>query len=463
MHKISFLIFVILCYFPSVGQKKTNVLVILVDDMAWNDPSYRQQGLYETPNIDALSKVSYRFDNAYAAASICSPTRAALLTGNHPARLAITDWIPGDRAKGKLIKEPTIENQLPLEQVTLAEMFKEQGYVTFFAGKWHLGGEGFLPEQQGFDQNFGGNHTGTPKGGYYSPYLNPQLSDGPEGEYLADRLSNELLDFIERNKEEPFFAFLPYYTVHTPIQGNKSYLKYFQDKKNTMAWEESLTISEPGALTRVNKDNVDYASMLYAMDVNIGKIIQGLKDLGIYDQTLIVFTSDNGGLSTLTDGYNRPGPTSVLPLRGGKGWLYEGGIKVPLLIKPAEELSSPKIQSDLILSQDLFPTILDLAGVESLQNIDGVPIDFGPESSRRTAIWYYPHYHGSGWKPGMSIRESNWKLIYFFEGDSYELYDLIQDPEEQKNVSSSFPTVTQRLYSKMIEDLNSKNARWPSR
>jgi arylsulfatase A-like enzyme len=450
------------------GCKKTevnppNVIFILVDDMGWTDLGSYGSSFYETPNIDQLASEGALFTNAYAASPVCSPTRAAIFTGKYPTRVGITDWIPGQDPKNRKLLGPEDLHQLPLEEVTLAEQMKENGYKTFFAGKWHLGSDGYFPEQQGFDLNYGGHHMGQPPGGYYSPYNNPKLNDGPEGEYLTDRLTDESLNFIENIKEDPFFLFLSYYTVHTPIQANREYIGRFREKLSKTADSIPVKIAEHEGFTVQNQVNPDYASMIYALDVNIGRIMSKLDELNLSENTIVIFTSDNGGLSTL--GGFRSAPTSVKPLRAGKGWCYEGGIRVPLIIKyPGSD--AMKIDHPVI-SMDHYPTILELAGLplHSNQHIDGkslVPVLNGNNIDRESIFWHFPHYHGSTWTPGTAIRSGKWKLIQFYDYETVELFDLEKDLGELNDLSSVYPEKVKELQERLREIQLKTNAQLPS-
>ncbi|QTD37646.1 sulfatase [Polaribacter batillariae] len=447
-------------------KNKQNFLFILVDDLGWMDVGYNGSTFYETPNIDALSKNSVQFTNAYASASICSPTRASILTGKHPARLNITDWIPGNDPKNRKLLGPKDLDSLPLNEVTIAEILQKDGYETFFAGKWHLGDEGFFPENQGFKTNIAGNHVGHPPGGYYSPYKNPKLKDGPIGEYLTDRLTNESTSFLDTISYKPFFLYLNYYTVHTPIQANKKYLKKFQDKLKTLKNQEIQQEKEGKGFTTLNQLNPNYASMVYAMDKNIGKLIAKLKEKKLYENTTIIFTSDNGGLATIQKGYLQVAPTSVSPLRAGKGWLYEGGIRVPLLIKPTHFNKENQISNEPVVSHDFYSTITSLAKISLNSNhiVDGK--DLSPilknakyKLKRKELFWHYPHYHGSGWTPGAAIKQGDWKLIEFYETNTKELYNLRTDIGEKQDLSSSNPEKVKALSLKLHELQQSMQAK----
>lgn len=435
-----------------------------MDDLGWTDLGYTGSTFYETPNIDSLSNVSIQFTNAYSSGSVCSPSRASILTGKHPARVNITDWIPGSNPKNEKLIGPVDLNELPLQEITLAEVLKDNGYKTFFAGKWHLGNEGFFPEDQGFETNIGGHEKGQPPGGYYSPYKNPKLTDGPEGEYLTDRLTDESIHFLDKVDNEPFFLFLTYYSVHTPIQPSKRHIDKFNQKLYKLKTKEVSQRIEGGGLTRLDQRNPEYASMIYTLDENIGRLIAKLKKERLYENTTLIFTSDNGGLSTLKKEYNSVAPTSVIPLRAGKGWLYEGGIRVPLLIKPANYRGGKKVSSEPVIGHDFYPTVLSQAGIipSEKQDIDGVDLTpllkGGEHLSRKELYWHYPHYHGSAWTPGAAIRQGDWKLITFYESDSYELYNLSDDISETRDLSLKYPDKVISLKEKLRDLQKSMDA-----
>lgn len=454
------------CKEASTEKEPLNVVFILVDDLGWKDLGCYGSEFYETPNIDRLAASGQLFTNAYAASPVCSPTRAAILTGKYPSRVGITDWIKGNDPKNRRLLGPQDLHALPLEEVTMAEAFKEAGYQTFFAGKWHLGDEGFFPEQQGFDHNLGGHHMGQPPGGYYSPYKNPKLSDGPEGEYLTDRLTDESLKFIQAQKDQPFFLYLSYYTVHTPIQANRTYIDRFREKRSRLSDTVNIQVPEHDAATVIHQTNADFASMVYALDNNVGRLIDSLESLDLMDRTLVVFTSDNGGLSTLANP-NRIAPTSVRPLRGGKGWCYEGGIRVPLIVKMPKAQSGKQIDVPVI-STDFYPTALEFAGLPARpgQHQDGLsimPLLKGEDGFEREALfWHYPHYHGSGWKGGSAVRVGNWKLIEFYEEEKMELYDLSQDLEEQNDLAAEHPEKVKELKQQLEAVQQATNAQLPT-
>ncbi|MCB0633167.1 MAG: sulfatase [Saprospiraceae bacterium] len=429
-----------------------NVVFILVDDLGWNDLGVYGSTFHETPNLDRLAAESTLFTHAYTPNPVCSPTRAAIMSGKYPSRVGITDWIPGNMPQDKKLLGPPIRNELALDEVTLAESLRSHGYQTFFAGKWHLGEEGHYPEDQGFMINKGGHDKGSPPGGYYSPYKNPKLTDGPEGEYLTDRLTDESINFLRTHQEDPFLLYLSFYTVHTPIQADRASIEKFTAKQKAMGLDGEAELSpEHDVFTRVVQSNADYASMVNAMDRNVGRLLDTLEELGLKENTLVVFTSDNGGLSTLFPG--RTAPTSVRPLRAGKGWLYEGGLRVPLIIR-SPYMHGQRIHPPVV-SMDLYPTVLDLLGLplQPEQHMDGKslkPLLKGEVGSVHESLFYhYPHYHGSGWRPGTAVRHGDWKLIYFYETDQYELYNLAEDEEEQHELSEQHPEKLAELKSEL--------------
>ncbi len=449
MKNITYIFILLLFYSCSNKNSKHNLLFILVDDLGWTDVSYNNSDFYETVHIDNLSDSSMLFDNAYAASSVCSPTRASIMTGKHPVSVNITDWIPGVDPKNRQLLGPVDRNELPLTEVTIAEVLKDNDYSTFYSGKWHLGSEGHYPEDQGFDVNIGGFEKGSPMGGYYSPYKNPRLSDGPKGEYLTDRLTLETIDLIKnRDINKPFAAFLSFYNVHTPIQENKEFIDYYNNKLKSYDNINPETAKEGDAITLLNQRNPKYASMVHSTDHNIGRIIKFLKKKNLYDNTLIVFTSDNGGLST----QRKVAPTSVFPLRAGKGWLYEGGIRIPQLIKLPNQ-NHKEVISEPVVSYDLFPTIINVLNLStSNKDIDGIDLSnlfINKEIEREFIFWHFPHYHGSLWKPGSALRSSDWKLIEFYEDNRLELYNLKDDLSETNDLADIYPEIKSNLYKKL--------------
>ncbi len=455
---------ILISFLISCGKKEEqpNFVFILVDDLGWADVKCNfPESFYDTPNIDKLAKNGVRFSQAYSANPVCSPTRAALMTGKHPNRVDITDWIPGSDPKNKLLLGPQDANELALKEISIAEKLKEKGYRTCFVGKWHLGDTGYFPENQGFEINIGGHHKGSPPGGYYSPYKNPKLTDGPPGEYLTDRLTNESIKFIKENQHDPFFLYLAFYTVHTPIQASEKFIEKYKEKRALLNLQEVPHKKEGDGWTKLLQENAAYASMVASMDENVGKIMKTLKDNGLNDNTWIIFTSDNGGLSTL---WRENAPTSNGPLRSGKGWCYEGGIRVPLVISGPGVVNPGRTTEEPAISMDYYTTILSLAGIEHKKN-DGMnllPVLTEEKSIDRDELfWHYPHYHGSMWKPGSAIRKGDWKLIIFYEDNHTELYNLATDPGETINVAINNPQKVKELKSLLDTKLTDSNAKFP--
>lgn len=460
-----FMSLVLISFLISCGskEKQPNFVFILVDDLGWADVKCNFPGsFYDTPNIDEMAKNGVRFLQAYSANPVCSPTRAALMTGKHPNRVDITDWIPGSDPKNRPLLGPQDKSELALGELTIAEKLKEKGYKTCFIGKWHLGDTGYFPEDQGFDINIGGCKKGSPPGGYYSPYKNPKLKDGPPGEYLTDRLSSEGIKFINENKEDPFFLYLAFYTVHTPIQASKKFIDKYREKRKELGITEVPHKKEGDGWTKLLQENAAYASMVASMDENVGRIIKTLKENGLSNNTWVIFTSDNGGLSTLR---RKNAPTANGPLRSGKGWCYEGGIRVPLIIKGPGVIHPGRTTDQPAVSMDFFTTILSIAGIEHKKN-DGtnlLPVLTEEKSLDRDEIfWHYPHYHGSMWKPGSAIRKGNWKLIVFYEDNRIELYNLAADPGETRDISGDNPQKVKELKTLLDERLAETHAKFPA-
>lgn len=464
-----------ICIQSAVAQsisKKPNIVFFLVDDLGWTDVEPFGTMFYETPNIKKLAAESMLFTNAYAACPVCSPTRASIMTGKYPARLHTTDWFgapqpeevlnnPKKRTEFALLPASYREN-LPLEETTIAEALKNASYKTFLAGKWHLGEtEQYWPEHQGFDINIGGYASGHPKS-YFSPYSNPMLKDGPQqGEHLPDRLANEAAEFIAANKENPFFVYFSFYSVHTPLQGRKDLIAKYEEKRDRLGLTDKFS-SEGKSKVRIVQSNVTYAAMVEAMDQAVGKVIEKLKDEGVYDNTIIVFFSDNGGLST-ADGH----PTSNLPIRGGKGWLYEGGIREPLLIRWPGHTKNGSTCGQPVISTDFYPSLLEMAGLPLLpqQHKDGksiVPLLKSQKMDRGSLFWHYPHYGNQGGAPGSAVRDGNWKLIRWYEDSREELFNLEDDIAEKKNVLNNNPAIAAKLRNELNEWLKEQDARMPN-
>lgn len=426
---------------------RPNIVFILVDDLGWTDLGATGSSFYETPNIDRLAASGMMFTDGYAACPVCSPSRASILAGKYPARMDTTDWF-GGRRKAELLPA-SYKDYLPLEEVTLAEAFAESGYSTFFAGKWHLGGEDYFPEEQGFEINIGGHERGSPPGGYFSPYKNPKLADGPEGECLPDRLGDEAVKFLNANQDGPFLLYLSFYSVHTPLQTKPGLRQRYAGKAESVDVEEEFAPVCPqrkNQARQVQKHPV-YAGMIQSMDESVGKVLDRLDALNLTDNTIVCFTSDNGGLST-----SEGRPTSNLPLKGGKGWLYEGGTRVPFLIRWPGVAAAGSRSSVPVIGNDFYPTLLQAAGLplRPTQHVDGVSLcavlNGSRESLDRDALyWHYPHYGNQGGRPGSSIRAGDYKLIETFEDGAVELYDLSVDLGELHDLSSEMPDKVKEL------------------
>ena len=446
----------------NAAQDRPNFVFLLVDDLGWNDLGCYGSDFYETPRIDALAATGVRFTNAYAASPVCSPTRAAIMTGKYPSRVDITDWIPGATPPNQKLNAPEDRDNLALSEVTLAESFKEKGYQTFFAGKWHLGDEGHYPEDQGFDINQGGHHKGSPPGGYYAPFKNPRLDDQPDDRYLTDRLTDESIDFLDsRDPAAPFLLYYAFYTVHTPIQGCDEYDAYFARKAEGLTGGNAPIVEREGK-TRSRQDAPKYAAMAKSLDDNVGRLLDGLEARGLDDSTVVIFTSDNGGLSTKAE----VGPTSLLPLRAGKGWCYEGGIRVPLIIRAPGVTPTGLVVDTPAISMDFFPTMLELAGfpLERKRHNDGMSLVNslrGKPIDRDTLYWHFPHYHGSTWTPGAAIRVGDWKAIDFYHYGEAELYNLKDDIGERNNLAAKRPEKLEELLGKLQSIQRKTRAKLP--
>jgi len=451
---------------PASGKehgRKPNFLFILVDDLGIRDLACYGSTFYESPNIDLLASEGMKFTNAYASCPVCSPTRASIMTGQYPQRTGVTDWIKGMNAKNRKLKTKRTAMQLPLEEFTIAEALKKGGYNTYIVGKWHLGDDKFMPVHQGFDLSIASGHE---KGSYYSPYNNPTLPDGPEGEYKTDRLTTEAMKLIEKNgSDKPFFIYLAFFNVHTPNTPCKRYEKKFQEKASLIPEKNKrVPVKEGDGLTKITQNSAMFASKVFAVDWNVGRIIKKLDELKIADNTIVIFTSDNGGLTTK----QKPGVTSEYPYRAGKGWLYDGGIRVPLIIKwPG--VTKPGTLCDVpVISMDFYPTLLDMARLPQRpqQHKDGadlVPLLKGEATDvpRKALYWNYAHYHGSTWRPGAAIQKGGWKLIEFFEDGRIELYNTKNDIREQNDLSKTNPEIAAQLLDDLQNWQQTVNANIP--
>lgn len=469
-----FLLLLVLVVFAGCSEKRPpNFVFILVDDLGWTDLGCFGSTFYETPNIDQLAASGMKFTNAYAACPVCSPTRASILTGKYPARIDATDWFGAPQpdnvekhwTKDKPLLPAAYKEYMEPEEKTIAEALKEAGYATFFAGKWHLGDEEkYYPEQQGFDINMGGYFRGGPYTGnqYFSPYDNPKMENGPAGEHLPDRLATETAKFIEQHKDTTFLAYLSFYSVHTPLMAREDLEKKYQAKKDSLGLEDEWG-QEGERQHRLVQCHPVYAGMIEAMDQAVGKVLDQLKTSGVEDNTVVIFMSDNGGLAT-SEGH----PTTNLPLKAGKGWLYEGGIREPMIVRwPG--VSSEGSESDVpVTSTDFYPSMLEMAGIRQLpeQHKDGKSfvdiLEGSSEPIHEAIFWHYPHYGNQGGAPGSAIRKGKWKLIHWYENDHYELYNLKEDIGEEQNVASKHPEEVETLKKELNQWLKEVDGKMPS-
>jgi arylsulfatase A-like enzyme len=452
---------------------KPNILFILADDFGYHDLSCMGSNYYETPNIDRIAAEGMIFTDGYATCQVCSPSRASIMSGKFPARHGITDWIgarTGEdwRKLGRFNKLLPADNgdHLPHEYITLPEALKDNGYKTFFAGKWHLGREGSYPEDHGFDINQGGFEQGGPyTGGYFSPFNNPKMTDYEDeiGMSLPMKLAKKTGLFIKENKDTSFFAFLSFYAVHSPIQTTKEKWAKYRQKAEDMGITEKGFEMAHFLPMRQEQDNPVYAGLVEMMDDAVGHVLQVLNELGLDENTIVIFTSDNGGVSA-GDHF----ATSNLPLRGGKGYQFEGGIREPYFIKvPWLEIAGKKSEVP-VTGTDFYPTLLELAGAKLLpeEHNDGVslvPLLTGGTLPERPLIWHYPHYGNQGGEPSSIIRLGDWKLIHYYEDGREDLYNLKTDLEETTDISAEYPELTKQLSEQLFAYLNEVGARFPEK
>ena len=452
-----------LLLFAQAEAAKKNVVFILVDDWGWADAGVQGSDFFETPNIDRLAREGMRFTQAYAAAAICSPTRAAILTGKSPARLDMTIWHEGavrGGPKSKRLLEAKAQPNLPRGEVTLAELFKKEDYFTAHIGKWHLGKAAFYPETQGYDVNIGGTYWGAPAT-FRWPYRGPWSKNDPElryvpvgsgksGDYLTDQLTDHALRIITQQKDRPFFLSLWFHTVHTPIEGKPDLVKRFEKKP-------------PGKI----HSHAEYAAMLASLDENVGRVLHRLDDLKLTDRTVVILTSDNGGVDFSTaKSANRP-PTSNAPFRSGKGTLYEGGLRVPLIIRWPGRTKAGSECAAQVTSQDFFPTLANALGQTDVPRHDGVsllPLLNNPQASlnREALFWHYPHYYPRT-TPASAIRTGDWKLIHYYEDNRIELFNLKTDPAETKNLATTQSAKTKALRKKLDAWRKETDAKAPTK
>ena len=449
------------------GQR--NFVFFLVDDLGVTDLGYNGSTFYETPNIDKLAASGMVFERGYAACQVCSPSRASIMLGKATPRHGITQWIGSaygmdwDRDDPVLPVEYTFN--LPAGDTTIAEALRDAGYTTFFAGKWHLGDEGSWPEDHGFMINKGGWTPGSPRGGFFAPWENPRLESGPDGESLTLRLANETASFIEGSRDKPFLAYLSFYNVHSPIQTTGELWRKYCEKAERMGLTDNDKRFECARRLPVRQvqDNPIYAGMMELLDDAVGIVMDKLKETGLDKNTVVIFTSDNGGVSS-GDAFS----TSLLPYRGGKGTQWEGGILEPYIIHVPGMTPAGSSTDTPAIHMDFYPTMLELAGLPPMpeQHMDGVslvPVLKGGELEQRDLFWHYPHYGNQGGEPSSMILSKNWKLIYYHEDGRCELYKVDQDIGEQNDLAATQPERVKMLQGRLNSWLKETGATFPAR
>ncbi len=443
-----------------------NILFLLADDLGWADLGCYGSTFYETPNLDRLAREGVRFTFFYTAGSICSPTRSSLMTGKYPVRTGITDWIPGMKipSRAHLAPEPT-KRVLDPREFTLGRAFRDGGYETFYVGKWHLGPTAAGLAMYGFDHYMGAE--GEEEGGDAPPAAARKAKRGGDDsagkgqrnagsqpiprQETTDRFTEAAIAYLEnRDSSKPFFLMLSYHDVHTPIHPAPETIAHYRAKQAALP-ESPPPIIEHNGRTRPRQDDAGYATRVAKLDDSLARLRVSLEKLGLSENTIVVFASDNGGLSTK----GQPGPTSNLPLRAGKGWLYEGGIRAPLIVHVPHASNAGTTCGTPVISNDIYPTFLELAGLPArpAQHVDGISVaalvrgDAAPQ--RPTLYWHYPHYHGSTWRPGAAIRDRDWKAIEFYDPQGVELYNLRDDPDETRNLAFANPAKANELLGKL--------------
>jgi arylsulfatase A-like enzyme len=470
-----------------VPTTKPNIVCIVADDLGWRDLGCYGSSFYETPRLDALVREGTRFSDAYAASPVCSPTRASLQTGQYPARVGVTDWIDfwggTHPARGKLTDAP-YEDCLPAEIETLAELLGNAGYETCHVGKWHLGGAEHeaLPTARGFDRNVGGSEVGLPPDGYFAPWNISTLDETPsereQGRYLPDRLGEEAADFIEAaaTDDDPFFLNYNPYLVHTPLEAPKDTVERYERKRQRLGLDEVEEIRIDGRFPtehkkdrrikrRLVQSHPTYAAMVEALDRNVGRVLDALERTDQLENTVVVFTSDNGGLATAEGS-----PTTNRPLRNGKGWMHEGGNRVPLVVRwpgVTDDPGAPDRCETPVVTPDLYPTLLGAAGVSTPEDqpVDGIDLRSvlaGSQPNREAVFWHYPHYGNQGGSPASAVRAGDWKLVEFFEDDHVELYHLGEDVREEHDLSDHRQEKVAELRARLEEWRDRVDADYPT-
>lgn len=435
--------------------RKPNILFILLDDLGWTDLGAFGSTFYDTPNIDKLAGQSVKFTSAYSACPVCSPSRAGIMTGKYPAELQITDWI-GAKQPEEELKETRPDKirpllpapykpYLPSEEFTVAESMKKAGYNTFIAGKWHLANAAqdkqYMPVNQGFDSYFEGAAKHQSKGVF--------------------ELADEVCNFIEKNQASPFFAYFSTYSVHIPLNATPENIEKYRKKRADMNLKDEFEITPSGKVRKI-QGNPTYAAMVYEMDEAVGRVLSKLEQLNLQENTIVILASDNGGVST-AQGW----PTANAPLRGGKGWLYEGGIRIPFMFKWPGVTKPGTVNNSPLIETDIYPTLLEITSQPLLKQQHTAGISFLPliknsASAKRTLFWHYPHYGDQGGSPGSAVRDGDWKLIHWYVNDKYELFNLKDDIGEQHDLLDKYPRIAGELKNKLRDWLKKENAKFPS-
>ena len=450
-------------------KRPPNIILIVADDFGWRDTARYGSTFYETPRLDRLAREGTVFTDAYASCPVCSPSRASLMTGKAPPRVGITDWIDAGNhihpARGVLIDAPYLKG-LPAGEVTVAEALRQGGYQTWHIGKWHLGGPGHLPEDYGFDVNVGGCEWGSPGRGYFAPWHIPNLpgNDVPPGTHLTDHLADRAIALIRgRDPARPFFLNFCAYDVHTPLQGKPELVRKYGEKAKRLHLDQAPAVVECEPFPcehkrhlkvrrRIVQSHPVYAAMVETMDTNIGRMLDELGRQGLAGETLVIYTSDNGGLAT-----SEGSPTSNLPLAEGKGWMNEGGIRVPFIVRWPGVVRPDSVCRACCTSTDVYPTLLEAAGLplRPEQHVDGrslVPALAGDAAWERGPLyWHYPHYGNQGGTPAAAVRDGDWKLIRWYEDERVELYNLAGDIGECRDCAAGQPERV-RVLRRLLDD-----------
>lgn len=493
-------------------RQQPNVVFILIDDMGWRDLGCFGSDFYETPNIDRLAASGVSFSNAYASCHVSSPSRASLLTGQYPATVGVTDWLPGRREYPfQKLSTTVVTQDLPHESYTMAEVFRDNGYATACIGKWHLGETGSVPQEHGFDMHVPDGYLRGWPDTYYAPF-NMNGYNGEAGDYLTDKMTDEAIAFIDEHKDSPFFLFLSHFAVHDPIEGRADLVKKYTEKLAKMPASDIEPYilegnpDDPDALGREElleclknpvyaknhrilpkdvvkikqiQDNVHFAAMVESVDESVGRIMHTLEENGMDENTIVVFFSDNGGMSAANygnpnrvcnpDNLNASYSTAVYPLRGGKGWMYEGGLRVPLVISWKGHCAVGHTTQTPVTTPDLYPTLVSMTGAKMKEKVAFDGVDISPllkkkNIAERPVFWHFPHYSNHAMiTPGGAVRMGDYKLIEYYENGTVQLFDVVNDERETNDISAEHPEIVSRLH-KMLNDWRvSVGAQMPKR